>query len=109
MNNYTLEEVRTIARGSWRASNGDTVSVPGPDGDTVLPAGPGGLNTGALVLDFIATFETVNAGLIHLSRMVDDYRVSAEVVGLPTDVAEADVVVAIADYLTQDWAYYLTR
>lgn len=104
MNSYTLEEIATIARGAYRASGGAVIAIPSPyGGDIELPAHPGQMNAGSLVIEWLKTWQNVNAGLKCLADKVELDTGSAIAYGVHPDEALAGVVEDIRIELEADW------
>ena len=103
MQNYTIEEVTTIARGMYRASKGELIAVPGPEGDTELPAHPKGINAGETVLTWLKTWQDLSAGLKCLAEKVELDTGSAIAYGVPVEKALAGVVEDLVTELEADW------
>jgi len=103
MNNYTIEEVRTVMAGTYRASNRQLIAVPGPEGDTELPAHPSGINAGATVLEWLKTWQNLSAGLKCLADKVELDTGSAIAYGVPVEQALAGVVEDLRTELEADW------
>jgi len=103
MNSYTIEEVTTIARGKYRASNGELIAVPGPEGETELPAWVDGINAGETVLTWLRTWQDLNAGLKCLADKVELDTGSAIAYGVLESEALAGVVEDLATELEADW------
>lgn len=103
MQNYTIEEVATIARGAYRASNGQLIAVPAVDGDIELPAHPHGINAGATVLEWLKTWQNLTAGLKCLADKVELDTSSAIAYGVPVEDALAGVVEDLRTELDADW------
>ena len=103
MQNYTIEEVATIARGAYRASGGQLIAIPAVDGDIELPAHPNGINAGATVLEWLATWQNLNAGLKCLADKVELDTGSAIAYGVLESDALAGVVEDLRTELDADW------
>ena len=104
MNSYTLEDVRTIARGAYRASGGTVIAIPSPyGGDIELPAHPNGINAGSRVIEWLTTWQDINAGLKCLADKVEVDTGSAIAYGVHPEEALAGVVEDIHTELEADW------
>jgi len=103
MNTYTIEEVRTVMAGTYRATNGKLIAVPTPEGDIELPAFWGDLNAGATVLEWLKTWQSLTAGLKCLADKVELDTGSAIAYGVPMEQALAGVVEDLRTELDADW------
>ena len=103
MQNYTIETVRTVMRGAYRASSGRLIAVPVAGGDIELPAHPKGINAGAVVLEWLDSWQSLTAGLKCLADKVEVDAGSAIAYGVPMEDALAGVVEDLKIELDANW------